>query len=83
MKIIETQAVGRKPIDVRRFDQGTEAPDLRKADVIEQEYDNVWGVFIRLFVVRPPLFGILVAFGNYSAKSFNALGLDAIDYGNL
>ena len=80
MKIIEPKSVCGECIDIRRLDQSPEASDLGKPDIVEQEYDYVWCIFIRLLVLLPPLFGILVALGDNSAKAFNALLFYAVDH---
>ena len=78
MEVVEAHAVVRKRVDIRRIDQGTEAPDLGEADVVEQEDDDVGCILVGELIFRPPLLRVAIAFGDDAAEALDLFRLDPI-----
>jgi hypothetical protein len=78
VEVVEPQSVRGELVDVRRLDQAAEAADLREADVVEQENDDVRGAFLRPLLRSPPLLGVRVLLGDDAAEALDFLLLDAV-----
>ena len=68
MKIVKTQPCVSQFVDVRVLNKTAKAAHLSKANIIEQEYNNIrsslWGCYFR----RPPLLAFFIALGDLSLE---------------
>jgi hypothetical protein len=82
VEIVIAQAIRGKCIDTRRFDQTAETANLREADIVEQEDDDVRRILLRLLIRCPPFLGVFITLGYDAAEPVNFLLLDAVDDDN-
>ena len=68
VEVVVAQAIFRKAVNVRRIRQAAEGPQMSKARVVEQEYNDVGRAGRWFGLGGPPFLGFSIRFGDFSFK---------------